>query len=124
MTELAGYRVLVVEDDYYLATDAQSALTRAGAIVLGPAARADESVRLLARHRPDCAVLDINLGSGPSFDLAGILRERAVPFLFLTGYDASSIPPEFADVQRLEKPVSFLRLVRSVGELCAAAKSS
>ena len=122
--QLAGCSVLVVEDDYYLATDAQLALARAGAIVVGPSARADESLALLERHRPNCAVLDINLGRGPSFDLASALRERSVPFLFVTGYDASAIPAEFADVERLEKPVNASRLVESVGSLCTAAKSS
>jgi DNA-binding response OmpR family regulator len=123
-TQLAGCSVLVVEDDYYLATDAQVALSRAGATVLGPSARADESLILLDQHHPDCAVLDINLGRGPSFELAKALRARSVPFLFVTGYDASVIPPEFADVERLEKPVNVARLVRSVGGLCAAAKES
>jgi DNA-binding response OmpR family regulator len=116
--------VLVVEDDYYLASDARSALMRAGATVLGPVARTEEGLSLLSENDPDCAVLDINLGSGPSFDLAEKLRARSVPFLFVTGYDASVIPPAFADVERLEKPVNPIRLVRSVGELFAAAKSS
>ena len=122
-SQLAGCSVLVVEDDYYLATDAQVALTRAGATVLGPSARSDESLTLIAQHRPDCAVIDINLGGGPSFDLAEALRARSVPFLFLTGYDASVIPPEFADVERLEKPVNVSRLISSVTGLCAAAKT-
>jgi len=122
-SHLAGRRVLVVEDDYYLATDAQIALTKAGATVLGPSSRADESLSLIAGDRPDCAVLDINLGSGPSFALAEALRERSVPFLFLTGYDASVIPPAFANVERLEKPVNVARLVSSVAGLRSAAKN-
>lgn len=117
---LAGCRVLVVEDDYYLATDAEVALKRAGAIVLGPSARTEDGLSLLAEQQPDCAVLDINLGSGPSFVLAEAMRSRSVPFLFVTGYDASAIPPEFADVERLEKPVNIGRLVKSVVGLCAS----
>jgi CheY-like chemotaxis protein len=90
---LAGCSVLVVEDDYYLATDAQIALAKAGATVVGPSARTDEGLSLLDQRRPDCAVLDINLGSGPCFVLARELRTRSVPFVFVTGYDASIIPP-------------------------------
>jgi DNA-binding response OmpR family regulator len=123
-SDLAGCRVLVVEDDYYLATDAQIVLTRAGATVLGPSARTDEGLSLLAEQRPDCAVLDINLGSGPSFALAEALRAQEIPFLFVTGYDATMIPPQFANVERLEKPISAARLLDSVTGLCAAAKNS
>ncbi|WP_210242009.1 hypothetical protein [Mesorhizobium sp. B2-7-1] len=68
--DLSGRVVLVVEDEYYIATDASRALQGAGAEVFGPfpseeAARAEIAVR-----RPDAAVLDINLGSGPLFKLA------------------------------------------------------
>jgi DNA-binding response OmpR family regulator len=120
---LAGRRVLVVEDDDYLATDAEVALRRAGAIVLGPLACTEDGLSLLAEHQPDCAVLDINLGSGPSFVLAEAMRSRSVPFLFVTGYDANAIPPQFANVERLEKPVNIARLVKSVVDLCATAKN-
>jgi DNA-binding LytR/AlgR family response regulator len=91
--------------------------------VLGPSARTDEGLSLLAEQRPDCAVLDINLGSGPSFALAEALRAQEIPFLFVTGYDATMIPPQFANVERLEKPISAARLLDSVIGLCAAAKN-
>jgi DNA-binding response OmpR family regulator len=123
-SQLAGCSVLIVEDDYYLATDTQLALARAGATVVGPSARTEESITLIDKYNPDCAVVDINLGSGPSFDLAEVLRARSVPFLFLTGYDAGVIPPKFADVERLEKPVNVARLVSSVTGLCGVAKNS
>jgi hypothetical protein len=37
--DLRGHRILVVEDDYYLATDAARALRGAGAEVIGPSER-------------------------------------------------------------------------------------
>jgi DNA-binding response OmpR family regulator len=111
---LHGLRVLVVEDDFYLATDEQAALEAAGATVLGPTARAEEALRLADSARVDCAVVDINLGTGPGFSVAAALRERSIPFVFTTGYDAAAIPEEFRDVERLEKPVEDADLVAAV----------
>jgi len=103
---LEGLRVLVIEDDYYIATDEQQALQGAGAVVIGPCAQASDAV--------DCAVVDINLGRGPSFEAAATLRRRGIPFLFTTGYDAGAIPREFADVPRLEKPIREADLVAAI----------
>lgn len=114
---LQGLRVLVVEDDFYLATDEQSALERAGATVIGPAARAEDALRLVDAEAIDCAVVDINLGEGPSFALAAALQERAIPFLFTTGYDAAAIPDAFGSVERLEKPIEDTELVAAVNRL-------
>ena len=114
MTELAGRRVMVVEDLYYLAMDVQAALQDAGAQVIGPFPNGRVAGRSLEEAVPDCAVLDVNLGGGASFDLARALRGRGVPFVFFTGYDLDAIPAEFADVPRLEKPVATVRLLEAV----------
>ena len=60
-------------------------------------------------------VVDINLGRGPTFEIASMLTEKQVPFLFVTGYDQAAIPPEYESVRRLEKPFKGLDLI----ELCA-----
>ena len=103
---LAGVRILVVEDDYYLATDLQEAMEQAGAKVIGPFPDAPEAMRLITTDPPDCAFVDVNLGLGPSFELPRELMKRGVPFAFVTGYDANVIPVEFASAERIEKPVS------------------
>jgi hypothetical protein len=65
-------------------------------------------------------VIDINLGSGPSFKLAETLKDRGIPFVFTTGYDAGAIPAEFAGVERLEKPFPLRQIVGAVARLTAA----
>lgn len=115
--DLSGYTILVVEDDYYLATDATRALQGAGAHVVGPCASQGLALAELERQQPDAAVVDINLGFGPSFALARTLRERGLPFVFTTGYDQEVIPPEFNDVERLEKPLQLRRVVGAVAKL-------
>lgn len=39
-----------------------------------------------------------------------------MPFVFITGYDEGVIPPDFADVERLQKPVELKRVVQFVAE--------
>lgn len=114
MTDLTGRQILVVEDLYYLAMDVKHALQTAGAEVVGPFPSHRAAARSLAERLPDGAVLDVNLGEGASFELARSLRTASVPFLFFTGYDPGVIPPEFADVPRLEKPVDDARLLMTV----------
>ena len=109
-SDLSGQRILVVEDDFFLATDTARALRGAGAQVLGPCPTEDGAVDQIAEH-PTGAVVDINLGSGPFFKLAEILKRDGIPFVFITGYDGALIPHEFADVPRLEKPVELKQIV-------------
>jgi DNA-binding response OmpR family regulator len=116
---LAGQRVLVVEDDYYLATDTARALKAAGVTVLGPVPNEAAAREAIETGNPTAAVVDINLGSGPAFGVARLLTERAVPFIFLTGYDQTAIPPDFAQAPSLRKPVEF----RSIATALALALS-
>lgn len=109
---LEGVRVLVVEDDYYLANDLQEMLAAAGATVLGPVPDQRQADRHLGSA--DCALVDINLGEGPSFALPAELQKRDIPFAFVTGYDAAVIPAQFEDVERCEKPLAR-------GAACAVA---
>lgn len=108
---LRDARILVVEDDYYLATDLQDALEAAGARVIGPFSDEADAKSALDHAKPDCAFIDVNLGAGPSFAVPRALAEHAVPFVFVTGYDGGTIPREFAHVGRFEKPVEARKIV-------------
>lgn len=114
---LEGRRILLVEDDYYLATDACSWLAAAGAEVVGPLCTVDEACGSLQGNVVDAAVIDINLGEGPTYRIATDLAERGVPFLFATGYDVVAIPEAFRDRPRIEKPFSGEHLIRAVQKL-------
>lgn len=106
MTDLSGKRVLVVEDEALLAMTISDILSDCGCVVVGPALSLDQA-QTLASHEPlDAAVLDVNLNGASSFGVADTLRQRAVPFCFVTGYGAASLPPQYADVPVLAKPYS------------------
>ncbi len=111
---LSGLSVLVLEDDFYLADDARQTLESAGASVLGPFARAAEAQAMLERSKPDCALIDVNLGGGPNFDAARALLDSGVPIVFVTGYDRDVIPPDLAHVPCLQKPTQPKKMVEAV----------
>jgi CheY-like chemotaxis protein len=114
---LAGRRLLIVEDEYMIAEDLARALRELGADVIGPAATVADALGLIGTERQvHGAVLDINLRGEHVYTLADALRARGIPFVFATGYDAWIIPPPYADVPRIEKPVDPHALARMLGE--------
>jgi DNA-binding NarL/FixJ family response regulator len=60
-TRADAARVLVVEDDYLVAAEIESALDTAGFDVVGIANSADEALELAGAERPLLAVMDIRL---------------------------------------------------------------
>ncbi|MGF0524135.1 hypothetical protein ACQEDT_21695 [Agrobacterium pusense] len=116
--DLTGKIVLVVEDDYYVASDTATALRGAGAEVLGPCPTEDDALRVLGEETPTGVVLDLNLGGGgPRFEVAHKLVKQGTPFVFLTGYDPDVIPDELAFIVRLQKLVALRDVVEVVSKL-------
>ena len=111
---LCGRKVLLVEDDYFIAQDMRSMFESKGAQVLGPVASVDTALAIVeSEPEIDAALLDINLRDVMVFPVADALNARGVPFVFATGYEKATIPERFADVQHCEKPVDFEALVRA-----------
>jgi ActR/RegA family two-component response regulator len=97
----ATRRVLLVEDEYFIAADMARAFAARGVEVVGPVGNLDEAMQVIdVEDRLDGAVLDINL--------------HGVPFVFATGYDGSMIPERFADVTRCEKPIEARKVARAL----------
>jgi DNA-binding response OmpR family regulator len=116
---LNGRRILVVEDEYFLAEDLREELADCGAQVLGPVANIKDATSFIKTGGVDAAVLDINLQGELIFSTADELREKGIPFAFATGYDRASVPSRFADVPRLEKPLKARQLAELLQPLVA-----
>ncbi len=113
---LRDCRILVVEDEYLLADELQTDLADAGAIVLGPLGTLNQALELIkAEGKIDGAILDVNLCGEMAYPAADLLLERAVPFVFTTGYDESVIPSRFAKVARCPKPVNIRQIRDALG---------
>jgi DNA-binding response OmpR family regulator len=115
-TELAGLRLLVVEDDYLVAADMCSSLRRRGAAIMGPVANVRRSRDLVRQQRPDVALLDINLNGHLAFDLAHEFENEGIRTIFTTGYDAAFLPELLRDSPCLQKPINLNALVHLIRE--------
>jgi DNA-binding response OmpR family regulator len=105
-SSLADMRILIVEDEYFLADELARALEERGAHVVGPVGSLREAEALVAQNRPDCAILDINLRGDMAFPLADRLEAEGIPFIVASGYAGAAIPERFNAAPRLEKPFS------------------
>ena len=113
--DLAGHRLLVVEDEYLIAREVTQALRNAGAAVIGPVATVGAALDVVASAgAPDAALLDINLRGEMVYPVADALAEQGVPVVFATGYDAGSIPDRYAAVPRCDKPAETKTVIRAL----------
>jgi DNA-binding response OmpR family regulator len=114
-------RILIVEDDYLIATLLAEMLETAGWHVVGPVGRLSEAVDVAAKEGFDAAVLDINLGGEAVYPVARVLDERHVPFMFLTGYGTDTLQRPFCERPRLGKPFKNEELIGTLARLVAPA---
>ena len=116
-------QVLVVEDETLVAEDTAELLKEAGHLVSGPAATAEEAVRMAEGAGVDLALIDINLcGREDGPQLARDLWERfGVPCLFVTAQPAQARHHRDAAVGVLAKPYAAQDLLQSVPMARAAA---
>ncbi len=114
---LSGARIVVVEDEYYLAEDLADALKSAGAKVIGPVGSLDQAQEVLEAGGFDGALLDMNLRGELSFALARQFQAADVPFVIVSGYSSGALPLELGDVPRLEKPINPADAVDALAQM-------
>lgn len=83
---LMGKRILLVEDEFIVAAMLEDVLRGLGAVVVGPAYRLADGLRLAAEEAIDVAVLDVNIEGERSDAIADALAGRNIPFVLATGY--------------------------------------
>jgi CheY-like chemotaxis protein len=112
---LRDRRILVVEDEYFLAMELERDLRAAGARVIGPAPSVGQALALIASEPDiDVAVLDVNLRGEVVYPAADALIARRIPFLFATGYGDGELDDRFPRVVRCVKPFEFRALERAL----------
>jgi CheY-like chemotaxis protein len=104
---LCGYRILLVEDEYFIAREIADALRDEGAEVVGPVATVQAALDAVASQRLDAAVLDVNLWGEMAYRVADALWDHKVPFVFTTGYTQPTIALPYAHVPLREKPFDY-----------------
>lgn len=105
---MAEIRVLIVEDDPFIAMDIESAVAEqlgdgAELIVVESVAEA----RRAAGRELSCALLDIDVVGGKTFDVASALQNAGIPFAFVSGSAPSDVPAPLRNARFLRKPFSI-----------------
>jgi DNA-binding response OmpR family regulator len=114
VTTLAGKRILVVEDEFLIASMLADALKSEQAEVVGPVNNHEAGLALIARETVDAAVIDLNL-RGVRNDALGLeLRRRNIPFLIATGYGKAS---QTLAAPVLSKPFTTERFIAALSGL-------
>jgi len=95
--ELDGANVLLLEDEFLIAMDAEQILKDLGAAKVEIAGTLADAERLAEGGGFDVAMLDVNINGQVSFPLAERLWRRGVAVVFATGYETRNYGfPEFA----------------------------
>ena len=92
--------ILIVEDEFAVANDLRQILEKAGYRVSGIAFTVAKAIELKNQKKPDLVLLDILLrGEQTGIDLATILREENIPFVYVSANTNSSILKEVKTTQ-------------------------
>lgn len=118
--DLQDRRVLVVEDSPVVAEDTEQMLAEAGCFVVGPATTMADARQLAEKEQFDAAIVDINIRGGKAFPVLRILEEREIPFILTSGYADWSMPEEWQERPRMQKPYNPLMLREKLIELLSA----
>ena len=87
---MIGVRTILVDDDAFTRVLLVSAIESLGHVSIGAYASASEAAQAAKISKPDLAILDLDLGPGPTgIDLAQNLRQgnRAIAIILLTSYE-------------------------------------
>ena len=104
MSPLADLRILVVEDEVFIALEIEQRLQQLGCEVVGPVGRLERALELARTTALDGALLDVNIKGGVVYPVAEELLARKVPVVLSTGYGRDTLAPAFRDLPYLRKP--------------------
>jgi CheY-like chemotaxis protein len=101
-------RILVVEDEFLIATTLQDWLESVGFIVVGPVASVEKALRLIDSETGiSGAVVDVNLGGVFAYSVADRLMSRNIPFIFTSGYEDDILRARYPHIRNCHKPYAL-----------------
>jgi two-component SAPR family response regulator len=103
---------LVIEDEYYVASELMACLETAGARVLGPVAHLEHALEI-STHTPtiDAAIVDVNLQGKMVYPFVDGLLDRNIAVVFVSGYSLADIPQQYRAIPFFQKPIDKAALI-------------
>ena len=115
---------LLVEDNLFIAIDAEDMLHALGASIVVVAKSVPEALGALEKMQFTFALLDINLGAENSLPIARQLQTGGVPFAFGTGYSKGMVLGElFAQVPIVPKPYHRSKMIAALSQLMVSEEA-
>ena len=112
--ELAGLRILLLEDEYLIAMDVELLCRDNGAAEIVVKRALDELEELDGLDGFDVAVIDLMLAGASTLPFAARLRGAGVPFIFASGYADEEALAAFPDGTIVGKPYAGNDLVAAI----------
>ena len=107
--------ILVAEDEALIAWDLCDTVETAGYAVEGPFQDISSAMLSFQKHKPDLAILDVQLNDGNVFPLAEQLMAEDVPVIFHSGnHGPNEINARFPKACSLAKPCPPAHIIDSV----------
>jgi len=82
--------------------------------VVAEAGSVNEAIALARDTEFDLALLDINTKGETSVEIAGIIEQRRLPYIFVTGYGSIGLPAPFQGRRIIQKPLTIEVLQRAI----------
>jgi DNA-binding NtrC family response regulator len=115
MQPFDGLSVLLLEDEYLIAMDAEQTLTSFGVGNVNIVNSLDAAEKAADGGGVDVAILDININGRTSFEVAERFRSRGTPVVFASGYGSRKrLVPDVEDAIYLNKPYTREALKEAV----------
>ena len=121
---LTGQRILVAEDESFIALELERMLESFGCEVVGPVSSVREVLQHAIQGDCDGALLDVNLRGQQIFEILPELERLGLRLIITSGYnDLSLFPAAFQRVPRIPKPFDETELRRICESVFARSPS-
>lgn len=115
-------KVLVVEDEIYVAINLCAELEKLDIEVLKPESTGERAVEKATEERPDLIIMDIRLaGEMNGMEAAKVIKKQCkTPIVFITGYAIDYLQDQVEEddyIDFFEKPVTIDQLIPLLDDL-------
>ena len=98
------------------------ALNEAGWSVVGPVASLERALETIERARLDAALLDVRVNGHDAYAMADVLVRRRIPFIFVSGFARTEMPPAYRHCAYMAKPFTPAAILALLEEVVRGAR--
>lgn len=121
MNDLEQRRILVVEDEIFVALDVAATVEDANGTVVGPVGTVRQAMDLINRNEVDAAILDVNLIDGNVEPILDRLKSRNTFVVIHTGGGLpADLAARYPEVPVFQKPIPPTILTRTLATALSA----